>query len=123
MLIIQPYYDEQNPHFIEKRKEYPYCDEVKFNTENIGDYWDTGFSLRCMICHLKFVKIKGLLGCVDELKFLEILFKHAAVLEKVVLASDSSKQDSLRKKRMKKFSEMLLTFPRASKNIIILCRF
>ncbi|KAI3891283.1 hypothetical protein MKX03_000111 [Papaver bracteatum] len=97
--------------------------KVKFNTENIGDYWEAGFSLPCMICHLKFVKIKGLHGRVNELKFLEILFKHATVLEKVVLASDSTKQDSLRKKRMKKFSKMLLTFPRASKNIIILCKF
>ncbi|KAI3844743.1 hypothetical protein MKX03_031535 [Papaver bracteatum] len=72
-----------------------------------------------MICHLKFVEIKDIRGSVNELKFLEILLKHAMVLEKVVLASYSAEKDSLREKRMKKFGEMLLTFPRASKNIII----
>ncbi|KAI3873871.1 hypothetical protein MKW98_001520 [Papaver atlanticum] len=60
---------------------YPYCDEVKFSPENIGDYWDAGLSLSCMILHLKFVEIKGLRGCVNELKFLEILLKHAMTPE------------------------------------------
>ncbi|KAI3944052.1 hypothetical protein MKW98_015204 [Papaver atlanticum] len=46
-----------DPYFGEPQL-YPNCDEVKFNTENIGDYWEAGFSLPCMICHLKFVKIK-----------------------------------------------------------------
>ncbi|KAI3962608.1 hypothetical protein MKW98_008475 [Papaver atlanticum] len=68
-----------------KRPEYPYCDKVKFNEENIGDYWDTGLSLPCMICRLKFIEIQDLHGCVNELKFLEILLKHAPVLEKVLL--------------------------------------
>ncbi|MCL7033593.1 hypothetical protein MKW94_022013, partial [Papaver nudicaule] len=89
----------------QKPPVYPFCDEVKINPENIGDYWDAGLSLPCMICHLKFVEIKGLRGC------------------KLVLARYSAKQDSQREKRMTKFSEMLLMFPRASKNIISLCRF
>ncbi|XP_026442892.1 F-box/LRR-repeat protein At4g14103-like isoform X2 [Papaver somniferum] len=66
---------------------YPYCDEVKFNPENIGDYWDAGLSMSCMICQVKFVEIKGLSGYVTELKFLEILLKHATGLEKVVISS------------------------------------
>ncbi|KAI3919676.1 hypothetical protein MKW92_033968, partial [Papaver armeniacum] len=98
---------------------YPFCDEVKFDPENIGDYWDAGY----MICHLKFVEIKGLLGRVNELKFLEILLKHATVLKKVVLASYSTEQDPQREKRMAKFSEMLLTFPTASKKILIMFKF
>ncbi|KAI3872289.1 hypothetical protein MKX03_021411 [Papaver bracteatum] len=100
--------------------QYPYCDQVKFNPENVGDYWDAGLSLPCMICQVKFVEIKGLRGCVNELKFLEILLKLATGLEKVVTSSYSTEQDSQRKKRMMKFSEMLLRFPTASKKIIIL---
>ncbi|KAI3839251.1 hypothetical protein MKW92_039850 [Papaver armeniacum] len=99
---------------------YPYSDEVKFNPENVGDYWDAGFSLSCTMCHLKFVEIKGLHGRVNELKFLEILLKHATVFEKVILTSHSTNQDSQRKKRMMKFSEMLLKFPTASKKILFL---
>ncbi|MCL7044457.1 hypothetical protein MKW94_015282 [Papaver nudicaule] len=99
---------------------YPYCDEVKFNPENIGDYWDAGLSLSCMICHLRFVEINDLSGRVNELKFLEILLKHGTVLEKMILDSYPTEQDSQRKKRMRKFSEMLLKFLTASKKILIL---
>ncbi|KAI3872287.1 hypothetical protein MKX03_021409 [Papaver bracteatum] len=100
---------------------YPYCNEVKFYPENIGDYWDAGLSVSCTICYLKFVEIKGICGCVNELKFLEIGLKHASGLEKLVLTtSNYSKQDSQRKKRMIKFSKMLLKFPTASKKILIL---
>ncbi|KAI3935652.1 hypothetical protein MKW98_022660, partial [Papaver atlanticum] len=82
---------------------------VKFNPENMGDYWDAGLSVSCTICHLKFVEIK------------EIVLKHATGLEKVVLTTSnySTKQDSQRKKRMMKFSKMLLKFPTASKKILI----
>ncbi|KAI3863650.1 hypothetical protein MKW98_031242 [Papaver atlanticum] len=104
--FIKPLYLHNDPQL------YPCCDEVKFNPENIGDYWDAGLSMSCMICHLKYLEIKGLLGRVDELKFLEILLKHATVLEKVVLS-----------RRMRKFSEILLTFPTASKEILILFKF
>ncbi|KAI3839933.1 hypothetical protein MKW92_039364 [Papaver armeniacum] len=96
---------------------YPYFDEVKINPENMRDYWDARLSSQCMLCHLKFVEIDGLRGCIYELKFLEVLLKHATVLEKVVLAYHSTKQDSVMENWMKKFSKMLLTFPRASKNI------
>ncbi|RZC88814.1 hypothetical protein C5167_031188 [Papaver somniferum] len=96
--------------------------EVEFDPDNIGDDWDAGLSLPCRICHLKIAEIKGLHGNANELKFLELLLKHAMVLEKVVLTS-STKQDSEREKRMAKFSEMLLTFPTASKKIFILLKF
>ncbi|KAI3960213.1 hypothetical protein MKW98_016937 [Papaver atlanticum] len=76
----------------DKPPVYPFCDEVKINPENIGDYWDAGLSLPCMMCHLKYVKIEGLCGCVNELKFLEILLKHSTVLEKVVLTRYSAEQ-------------------------------
>ncbi|XP_026408576.1 F-box/LRR-repeat protein At4g14103-like isoform X1 [Papaver somniferum] len=115
----------------DKPPVYPFCDEVNINPENMGDYLDAGLSLPCIISQLKFVEIKGLHGCVNELKFIEFLLKHATVLEKLVLACYSTEQDSLsekrmrkvREKRMKKFREMLLTFPSASKNIRILWKF
>ncbi|KAI3924740.1 hypothetical protein MKW92_016710 [Papaver armeniacum] len=111
----------------DKPPVYPFCDEVNINPENMGDYLDAGLSLPCMISQLKFVEIKGLRGCVNELKFLEFLLKHATVLEKLVLACYSAEQDSLSEKRMrnrmKKFREMLLKFPNASKNISISWKF
>ncbi|KAI3855064.1 hypothetical protein MKX03_018458 [Papaver bracteatum] len=111
----------------DKPPVYPFCDEVNINPENMGDYLDAGLSLPCMISQLKFVEIKGLRGCVNELKFLEFLLKHATVLEKLVLACYSAEQDSLSEKRMryrmKKFREKLLKFPNASKNISISWKF
>ncbi|KAI3923880.1 hypothetical protein MKW92_025268 [Papaver armeniacum] len=104
----------------EKPPLHEYREEVKSYPENIGgDYWDAELSLPCMICHLKFVEINGLCGCADELKFLEILLKHATVLEKLVIASDATERDSQLEKQMAKFSEKLLKFPTASKKILI----
>ncbi|KAI3907673.1 hypothetical protein MKW98_016317 [Papaver atlanticum] len=97
--------------------------EVEFDPDNIGDDWDAGLSLPCRICHLKIAEIKGLRGHAIELKFLELLLKHATVLEKVVLTNYSTEQDSEREKRMTKFSETLLTFPTTSKKILILLKF
>ncbi|KAI3992472.1 hypothetical protein MKX01_022563 [Papaver californicum] len=101
----------------DKPPVYPFCDELvsssniksgyclgNINPENIGDYCDAGLSLPCMICQLKFVEIKSLRGCINELKFLV-------------------GENFLREKRMTKFREMLLTFPSASKNITVLCKF
>ncbi|XP_026408399.1 uncharacterized protein LOC113303569 [Papaver somniferum] len=75
----------------------------------------------CMIYHLKFVKIKYLRGSVNELKLLASLLKHAMVLEKVMLYSLCINKNFIegKKKEMEKFCEMLLTFPRASRNAVI----
>ncbi|KAI3935276.1 hypothetical protein MKW92_020577 [Papaver armeniacum] len=97
--------------------------QVVFDPDNIGGYWDAVLSLPCRMCHLKIAEIKGLRGHAIELKILERLLKHATVLEKVVLTSYSTEQDSEREKRMTKFSETLLTFPTASKKILILLKF
>ncbi|KAI3957930.1 hypothetical protein MKW92_030411 [Papaver armeniacum] len=91
---------------------YPYVDE--------GTTGMQGCLCLATIGHLKFVEINGLSGSVNELKFLEILLKHGTVLERVILTSNSTNQDSQRKKRMMKFSEMLLKFPTASKKILFL---
>ncbi|KAI3830682.1 hypothetical protein MKX03_005428 [Papaver bracteatum] len=97
--------------------EHPSCAEVKLNSENIG-----GLDLPDMAYHLKFVEIKYLKGSVNELKLLAGLLKHALVLEKVVLCSLSTKEELKQKeKEMEKFYEMLLTFPKASTNVMISC--
>ncbi|KAI3877766.1 hypothetical protein MKW98_020247 [Papaver atlanticum] len=90
---------------------HPSCDEVKLNSENIG-----GLDLPDMAYHLKFVEIKYLKGSVNELKLVAVLLKHAMVLEKVVLCGLSTKEEL---KQKEKFYEMLLTFPKASTNVMI----
>ncbi|OVA14427.1 F-box domain [Macleaya cordata] len=98
--------------------------EITFSSGNIGDYWEAGLSLPCMLHHLKFVEIREVLGCVNELKLLEILLKNSIVLEKVILFSSTSEQNSRsRERRIMKFSETLITFPRASTSTLILFRF
>ncbi|KAI3943287.1 hypothetical protein MKW92_037427 [Papaver armeniacum] len=84
---------------------HPFCDEVKLNSENIG-----GLGLPDMAYHLN----------VNELKLLAGLLKHALVLEKVVLCSLSTKEELKQKeKEMEKFYKMLVTFPKASTNVMI----
>ncbi|KAF6151006.1 hypothetical protein GIB67_016484 [Kingdonia uniflora] len=72
---------------------YRYYDGKKLSSK--GEYWEAGLSLQCSLDHLKFVEIYGVLGCVNELKFLEILLKFSVVLEKMVIftTSLSSRKD------------------------------
>ncbi|XP_026408795.1 putative F-box/FBD/LRR-repeat protein At1g78760 [Papaver somniferum] len=94
---------------------HPFYDEVKLNSENVG-----GLGLPDMAYYLKFVEIKYLKGSVNELKLLADLLKHATVLERVVLCSFSTKEELKQKeKEMEKFYELLLTFPKASTNVMI----
>ncbi|KAI3830681.1 hypothetical protein MKX03_005427 [Papaver bracteatum] len=90
---------------------------LKLNAEEIR-----GLALPCcMIYHLKVVKIKYLRGRVNELKLLASLLKHSMVLEKVILFSRCLNKYHLKEKEkeMEKFREMLLTFSRASTNVVI----
>ncbi|KAI3838763.1 hypothetical protein MKX03_004709, partial [Papaver bracteatum] len=96
---------------------FPYCDEIN-DSRSQKDFWDSGLSLPCMLYHLKFVKIRGLRGCVNELKFIEILLKNSMILEEVVLCS--IKKNPRTERRMVKFNEIVLTFPRASACTIFL---
>ncbi|KAI3938795.1 hypothetical protein MKW98_011947 [Papaver atlanticum] len=94
---------------------YPFYHEL--NAEDIK-----GLALPCcMIHHLKVVKIKYLRGRVNELNLLATLLKHSMVLEKVILCSRCLNKYHLKEKEeeMEKFREMLLTFPRASANVVI----
>ncbi|KAI3945372.1 hypothetical protein MKW92_029579 [Papaver armeniacum] len=74
------------------------------------DYW-AGVSPN----HLRSVEIRGLTGhSNNELKFVEIMFKKAVILEKMVLFSCKK---SMTDKRLITFREKLPTLPRASPNI------
>ncbi|MCL7040274.1 hypothetical protein MKW94_018949, partial [Papaver nudicaule] len=73
------------------------------------DYW-AGVSWSCKLHCLRSVEIRGLLGYYNELKLVEIIFKNAVVLEKMVLYSS---KESTADKRLT-FGEKLLKLPRAS---------
>ncbi|KAL5708621.1 hypothetical protein ACHQM5_019395 [Ranunculus cassubicifolius] len=74
---------------------------------------------QCMLYHLKYVKIEGVQGRANELKFLEVLLRSSVVLEKVVIFT-SKRLSSDSEERLIKFSEKVLSFPRASSNIAFL---
>ncbi|KAI3849674.1 hypothetical protein MKW98_026588 [Papaver atlanticum] len=100
-----------------------FCDEINdsriiYNPDFQKEYRDSRLSLPCVLYHLKFVKIQGLLGRFNELKFIEILLKNSIALEKLVLFS--IEKDSHAERRMMKFNEILLGYPRASTCTIML---
>ncbi|XP_026400417.1 uncharacterized protein LOC113296320 [Papaver somniferum] len=65
--------------------------------------------------HLRSVEIRGLTGQFNnELKFVEIMFKKAVILETMVLFSCKK---SMTDKRLITFREKLPTLPRASSNV------
>ncbi|KAI3880833.1 hypothetical protein MKX03_014673, partial [Papaver bracteatum] len=98
----------------------PYFDQV--NSADVESYWKTKLSLPSMLHSLKSVKIFGAQGLVNELMLLELLLKNSAALEQVVVESGTLRESNsdLSKRRMKKFSEMLLKLPRAAATISIL---
>ncbi|MCL7040169.1 hypothetical protein MKW94_024831, partial [Papaver nudicaule] len=76
------------------------------------DFW-AGVSWSCKLDHLRFVEIRGLLGYYNELRLVEIIFKSAGILEKMLLFSS---KESTTDKRLT-FGEKLLQLPRASSNV------
>ncbi|KAK9156107.1 hypothetical protein Sjap_003587 [Stephania japonica] len=77
------------------------------------------FPERCIFQCLKVMEIRGALGCMNELKVVQILLKTATVLEKMVVSIiDGTTPD--RKERLANFNKTLLTISRASSNIAIL---
>ncbi|MCL7034933.1 hypothetical protein MKW94_010575 [Papaver nudicaule] len=78
-----------------------------------ANYWD-GVSWSYKLDHLKSVEIRGPLGYYNELKLVEILFKNAVVLEKMLLFSS---KESTTDKRLTAFGKKLLKLPMASSNV------
>ncbi|MCL7051187.1 hypothetical protein MKW94_003092 [Papaver nudicaule] len=79
------------------------------------DHWK-GVSFKIKLDHLRSVKIRGLLGYYNEIKLVELIFKNAVVLEKMVLFSSKT---STTDKRIITFGEKLLKLPRVSSNVYV----
>ncbi|MCL7033545.1 hypothetical protein MKW94_004144 [Papaver nudicaule] len=102
----------------------PCIEYLQFEVEgNLGAFSDAGFidySICSFHLHLKFVMIKSFRGSDIELRFLEILLKHAMVLEKVVLVGCFTVEELQQKEEdMAKILGMLQIYPKASTNVVI----
>ncbi|KAI3952563.1 hypothetical protein MKW92_049498 [Papaver armeniacum] len=108
--------------FFHKPAVCAYIDQV--NLADVQSYCQTKLSLPSMLysLNLKSVKIFGAQGLVSELILLALLLKNSVALEQVVVESCTRRESNpdLSKRRMKKFSEMLLKLPRAAATISIL---
>ncbi|RZC56023.1 hypothetical protein C5167_014877 [Papaver somniferum] len=92
-------------------------ERAELNSNNTGGDWIIGSSFPSLPC-LKFVQIQGIQGCLNELKFLQVLLEKAIVLEEVTLFS--SKTDSPdRAAQLMEFKDMLLKYPSASSSVSI----
>ncbi|XP_026405819.1 putative FBD-associated F-box protein At5g56700 isoform X2 [Papaver somniferum] len=56
----------------------------EWNLADVDD-WEVTLSSPHMFSHLKYIEFREVYGCQNEFRFLEFLFKNAAVLEEVVL--------------------------------------
>ncbi|MCL7031354.1 hypothetical protein MKW94_017055 [Papaver nudicaule] len=93
-----------------------YSDEINFASETIEDYWKPGLTWPCMPLHLKVVELVDVIGSVNELRFIEVLLKYAAKLEKVVLFWNWDGPGN-HMERVMKFNEKLHSLPRASSRV------
>ncbi|RZC66026.1 hypothetical protein C5167_009720 [Papaver somniferum] len=87
------------------------CD-MKSNSENVDDDWETGLSSRGMLSHLKYVQIERVEGCDAELKLLSFLLNNATDLEElsIYFISDEVTQ-------VEQFKDKLRGVPTASLSI------
>ncbi|KAI3832463.1 hypothetical protein MKW92_018033 [Papaver armeniacum] len=118
--ITQHYIARTKERLFHKPAVCPYFDQV--NVADVESYCQTKLSLPSLLHSLKSVKIFGTQGLVNELMLLELFLKNSAALEQVVVESCTVRKSNsdLSKRRMKKFSEMLLKLPRAAATISIL---
>ncbi|KAI3850811.1 hypothetical protein MKX03_028524 [Papaver bracteatum] len=91
---------------------------AKLNTNDTEGGWIAGSSSFPCLHHLKFVRIQGIQGCLNELKFLQVLLEKAIVMEKVTLICRKTKSPK-RAALLMEFKEMLLAYPSASASVSI----
>ncbi|XP_026379026.1 putative F-box/FBD/LRR-repeat protein At1g78760 [Papaver somniferum] len=107
------------------------CMESLFITSKELDSEDDGevvLSGSCILSHLKYIEMREVKGCNNELIFLEFVLKNAIVLEEMVLyfcdagSSPSTNTRGVPDKLnvMKKFSEKVKALPRVSSSLIML---
>ncbi|KAI3903387.1 hypothetical protein MKW98_032041 [Papaver atlanticum] len=87
------------------------------NLADIGDDWDAGLPLTCMYPRLKFIEIKEVEGCDNELKFLRFMLKNSTVLEKVNLFFRSTSDSLDGGRRIRGFKRNLRAMPTSSSGI------
>ncbi|KAI3839258.1 hypothetical protein MKW92_039857 [Papaver armeniacum] len=116
VIINESPYDDGPP-------KYPLCDEINEDSPVVRADWETGLTLPCFLYDLKIVTVHNVKGRINELKFLEILLKNAMCLEKLVLYCywDKDPGNMAMTRRMKKFTEKLIEFPRASPYVTFMC--
>ncbi|KAI3832400.1 hypothetical protein MKX03_016864, partial [Papaver bracteatum] len=84
---------------------------------DVGDDWEAGLSLTCTFSHLKFVEIREMEGCDNELSFLSFLLKNSTVLETVILFFRSTGDSLDNGRQVRRFKRNLRVLPTASSNI------
>ncbi|KAI3845118.1 hypothetical protein MKX03_019785, partial [Papaver bracteatum] len=101
---------------------------------NVAEDGEVGL-LPCGLSHLKYIEIRGMKGCDNELKFLELVLKEAVVLEEMDFyfsnpegspdETESLDRLELIKKRTelnKKFIRKLRALPRVSScSMMLVC--
>ncbi|KAI3935644.1 hypothetical protein MKW98_022652 [Papaver atlanticum] len=92
-------------------------EQKELNTNNPGGDCIVGSQFPCLH-FLKFVQIQGIQGCLNELKFLQVLLNKAIVLEKVTLLC-YKRDSSDRAAQLMEFKEMLLAFRSTSSSVSI----
>ncbi|XP_026460145.1 uncharacterized protein LOC113360937 [Papaver somniferum] len=92
----------------------------EFSSADDEDDWEAKLPLPHMLSQLKFVEIKDVQGCDNELKFLEFLFRNAMVLEELILFLCPSNNSSRKYDRIANFSEKVKRLPRASPSVTMI---
>ncbi|KAI3946655.1 hypothetical protein MKW92_040677, partial [Papaver armeniacum] len=97
----------------------------EWNLADVDD-WEVTLSSLHMFSRLKYIEFREVYGCENEFRFVEFLFKNAAVLEEVVLFFSNREPSPdpvdccYKTRRMKKFGDKLRMLPRASSTLTML---
>ncbi|KAK9156114.1 hypothetical protein Sjap_003594 [Stephania japonica] len=89
--------------------------EENLTSGNMGECLELG----CMLHHLKVLKIHGVIGCINEIKLLQLVLEKAIVLEKMLIWTAKYDMPPHREKRLESFRKTLSTVPRVSSNATI----
>ncbi|KAI3877740.1 hypothetical protein MKW98_020221 [Papaver atlanticum] len=90
---------------------------MESNLADVLDDWEAGLPLTCMFSHLKFVEIREVEGCDNEIKFLRFLLKKSTVLEKVNLFFQSTGKSLDKGRQVRRFKRNLRVLPSASSRV------
>ncbi|KAF8391416.1 hypothetical protein HHK36_023721 [Tetracentron sinense] len=103
----------------------PLFDSLVLNGFGGENYWkSTKPFFQCLLQNLKTVRIVGFISRRGEMDLVQFLLKHAMVLEKMMIYSKRLAHLKWRKcfkpEELLEFTQMILSFPRASPHAVIL---